>query len=178
MTRGMVTVCVLARPLTPTSSSKATLTQGVARRIALPWAIFFRAFSPSQSVNCSTIAMTHFRLHMQHNLVLRHARPAPVYFRDLTCAVAGRRRAALPPANPSPQHPSQYSSRLSRNAVAIAPASSGKTAHFSVSQSTPEPVSQYFAGQDEHHLKVGFQDDLRALLQRHEIEWDENYVGE
>ena len=34
----------------------------------------------------------------------------------------------------------------------------------------------YIAGQAEHHRKVGFQEELRALLKRHEIEWDEKYV--
>jgi hypothetical protein len=32
------------------------------------------------------------------------------------------------------------------------------------------------AGQEEHHRKVSFQDELRALLKRHEVEWDEKYV--
>src|ERR1019366_9777470 len=49
-------------------------------------------------------------------------------------------------------------------------------ADFSVSQSNLEQVKQYIAGQEEHHRKVGFQDELRALLRRHEIEWDEKYV--
>ncbi len=49
------------------------LTQGVARRLALPWAIFSRAFSPSQSANSSTVATTNVMLHLQHKLVLRHA---------------------------------------------------------------------------------------------------------
>ena len=44
--------------------------------------------------------------------------------------------------------------------------------HAHVSQ----PVKQYIAGQEEHHRKVGLQDELRALLKRHEIEWDEKYV--
>ena len=39
-----------------------------------------------------------------------------------------------------------------------------------------EQVKQYIAGQEEHHRNVGFQDELRALLKRHEIEWDEKYV--
>ena len=52
----------------------------------------------------------------------------------------------------------------------------GGYADFSVSQSNLEPVKQYIAGQEEHHRKVGFQDELRALLRRHEIEWDEKYV--
>jgi hypothetical protein len=49
-------------------------------------------------------------------------------------------------------------------------------ADFSVSQSNLEPVNQYIAGQEEHHRKIGFQDELRALLKRPEIEWDEKYV--
>jgi REP element-mobilizing transposase RayT len=52
----------------------------------------------------------------------------------------------------------------------------GGYADFSVSQSNLEPVKQYIAGQEEHHRKVGFQDELRALLRRHKIEWDEKYV--
>jgi hypothetical protein len=27
-----------------------------------------------------------------------------------------------------------------------------------------------------HHRKIGFQEELRALLRKHEIEWDERYV--
>jgi putative transposase len=52
----------------------------------------------------------------------------------------------------------------------------GGYADFSVSQSNLEQVRQYIAGQEEHHRKVGFQDELRALLRKHEIEWDEKYV--
>jgi REP element-mobilizing transposase RayT len=52
----------------------------------------------------------------------------------------------------------------------------GGYADFSVSQSKLEEVKQYIAGQEEHHRKVGFQDELRALLRKHEIEWDEKYV--
>ena len=41
----------------------------------------------------------------------------------------------------------------------------------------PQSLSAvYIAGQEEHHRKVGFQDELRALLRKHEIEWDEKYV--
>jgi len=39
-----------------------------------------------------------------------------------------------------------------------------------------EQVKLYIAGQEEHHRKIGFQDELRALLRKHEIEWDEKYV--
>ncbi len=52
----------------------------------------------------------------------------------------------------------------------------GGYADFSVSQSNLEPVKQYIAGQEEHRRKIGFQDELRALLRKHEIEWDEKYV--
>lgn len=56
------------------------------------------------------------------------------------------------------------------------PTLNGKAAHFSVSQSNLEQVKQYIADQEAHHRKIGFQDELRALLKRHEIEWDEKYV--
>jgi len=52
----------------------------------------------------------------------------------------------------------------------------GGYAAFSVSQSNLEQVKHYIANQAEHHRKVGFQDELRALLRRHEIEWDEKYI--
>jgi hypothetical protein len=35
---------------------------------------------------------------------------------------------------------------------------------------------QSIARQEEHHRKIGFQDELRAWLRKHEIEWDEKYV--
>jgi len=49
-------------------------------------------------------------------------------------------------------------------------------ADFSVSQSNLKQVKHYIAGQEEHHRKICFQDELRALLHRHEIEWDEKYI--
>ena len=49
-------------------------------------------------------------------------------------------------------------------------------ATFSVSQSNLDPVKHYIATQEEHHRKTAFQDELRALLRKHEIEWDERYV--
>jgi REP element-mobilizing transposase RayT len=52
----------------------------------------------------------------------------------------------------------------------------GGYADFSVSQSNLEEVKGYIAGQEAHHRKLSFQDELRALLRRHEIEWDERYV--
>jgi REP element-mobilizing transposase RayT len=52
----------------------------------------------------------------------------------------------------------------------------GGYAAFSVSQSNVKAVMEYSVTQEEHHRKIGFQDELRALLRRHEIEWDEKYV--
>ncbi len=52
----------------------------------------------------------------------------------------------------------------------------GGYADFSVSQSNLEQVQRYIGGQEEHHHKMSFQDELRALLRKHEIEWDERYV--
>ena len=52
----------------------------------------------------------------------------------------------------------------------------GGYADFSVSQSNLEQVKQYIANQEEHHRKMNYQEELRALLRRHEMEWDEKYV--
>ena len=49
-------------------------------------------------------------------------------------------------------------------------------AAFSVSQSNVEAVRRYIEGQEEHHRKMSFQDELRALFKRHGIEFDERYV--
>jgi len=37
-------------------------------------------------------------------------------------------------------------------------------------------VSHCIAKLEEHHLKRHFQDELRALLRKHEIDWDEKHV--
>ena len=52
----------------------------------------------------------------------------------------------------------------------------GGYADFSVSQSNLEQVKTYIAKQVEHHRKTSFQDELRTLLLRHAIEWDERYL--
>ncbi len=52
----------------------------------------------------------------------------------------------------------------------------GGYADFSVSESNLDQVKAYIASQEEHHRKIGFQDELRALLLRHRIEWDERYI--
>ena len=52
----------------------------------------------------------------------------------------------------------------------------GGYADFGVSQSNLQQVIRYIAEQEHHHKKMSFQDELRALLRKHEIEWDERYV--
>jgi putative transposase len=52
----------------------------------------------------------------------------------------------------------------------------GGYAVFSVSVSNLDAVKAYIARQEEHHKKVGFQDELRALLRKHGQEWDERYL--
>ena len=47
---------------------------------------------------------------------------------------------------------------------------------FSVSQSNVEQVRDYIATQDEHHSKVSFQDEFRALCRKHGVEINERYV--
>ncbi len=54
----------------------------------------------------------------------------------------------------------------------------GGYADFSVSKSNLKAVSKYIAAQEEHHRKMTFQEELRALLLRHEMEFDERYVWE
>jgi REP-associated tyrosine transposase len=47
---------------------------------------------------------------------------------------------------------------------------------FSMGFSQIPEVKQYIANQEEHHRKMSFQDELRTLLQRYQIEYDEHYV--
>lgn len=47
---------------------------------------------------------------------------------------------------------------------------------FSVSQSQVEKVRKYIANQKAHHKKQPFQDEYRSLLQKYEIDFDEQYV--
>jgi REP element-mobilizing transposase RayT len=49
-------------------------------------------------------------------------------------------------------------------------------AAFSVSASNLDNVKQYIADQPRHHRSRSFQDELRALLKRHGLTWDEQYV--
>jgi REP element-mobilizing transposase RayT len=47
---------------------------------------------------------------------------------------------------------------------------------FSVSRSNVGVVKAYISHQEEHHRRVSFQDEYRALLARHEVKFDERYV--
>ena len=49
-------------------------------------------------------------------------------------------------------------------------------AAFSVSQSNIEEVRRYIENQEEHHRRMTFQDELRALFARHGMVFDERYV--
>ena len=49
-------------------------------------------------------------------------------------------------------------------------------AAFSVSMSNVDQVESYIRNQELHHQKMSFQDELRALLNRHQVEFDEKNV--
>lgn len=49
-------------------------------------------------------------------------------------------------------------------------------AAFSVSKSNASQVKEYIQNQREHHRTMTFQEELRALFDRHQIEYDERYV--
>ncbi len=47
---------------------------------------------------------------------------------------------------------------------------------FSVSQSQKNRVQEYIAAQEKHHRQISFQDELRQLLRKHGITYDEQYI--
>jgi hypothetical protein len=49
-------------------------------------------------------------------------------------------------------------------------------AAFSVSQSNVAAVRRYITNQELHHHKLSFQDELRLLLEKHSLAFDERYV--
>jgi len=49
-------------------------------------------------------------------------------------------------------------------------------AAFSVAESTLESVVKYVCSQEEHHKRLTFQDEYRAFLKRHNVNFDERYV--
>ncbi|MDP6112048.1 MAG: IS200/IS605 family transposase [Planctomycetota bacterium] len=49
-------------------------------------------------------------------------------------------------------------------------------AAFSVSQSNVKEIIKYIENQEEHHRKMTFQDELRSLLRKNGVEFDERYL--
>ena len=47
---------------------------------------------------------------------------------------------------------------------------------FSIGQSQLAAVRQYIAGQKEHHRRKTFQEEVRELLKKYQVEYDERYV--
>jgi REP element-mobilizing transposase RayT len=47
---------------------------------------------------------------------------------------------------------------------------------FSVSASNLDQVIRYIQNQEAHHRKMGFEEEFRALLQKHGVEYDPKYV--
>ena len=47
---------------------------------------------------------------------------------------------------------------------------------FSVSQSNVKEAKKYIENQQEHHAKLSFQDELRAILTKHGATFDERYL--
>jgi REP element-mobilizing transposase RayT len=47
---------------------------------------------------------------------------------------------------------------------------------FSVSESVSERVREYVRGQEEHHRKKTFQEELAEFLRAHRVEYDEKYL--
>jgi putative transposase len=47
---------------------------------------------------------------------------------------------------------------------------------FSVSESMRATVVRYIQNQAQHHRRISFQDEFRALLKNHCVEFDERYI--
>jgi REP element-mobilizing transposase RayT len=47
---------------------------------------------------------------------------------------------------------------------------------FTVGQTSLDAVRRYIEDQEAHHAKLSFQDEFRAMLRQHGIEWDERYI--
>jgi REP element-mobilizing transposase RayT len=47
---------------------------------------------------------------------------------------------------------------------------------FSVSESRLPELRNYIANQEEHHKKISYQDEFRALCRKHGLELDERYA--
>jgi len=49
---------------------------------------------------------------------------------------------------------------------------------FSISPSHVQSLTEYIQGQEEHHRRVSFQDELRTLCRKYGVELDERYAWE
>jgi len=47
---------------------------------------------------------------------------------------------------------------------------------FSIGTSSIKDTVHYIENQEEHHLRVTFQQEFVAFLKKHEIEYDERYI--
>jgi putative transposase len=47
---------------------------------------------------------------------------------------------------------------------------------FSVSASNLDQVARYIQNQEVHHRKTSFEDEFRALLRKHGVEFDPKFV--
>ncbi|MGH9942697.1 MAG: IS200/IS605 family transposase [Pyrinomonadaceae bacterium] len=52
----------------------------------------------------------------------------------------------------------------------------GRYGAFTVSESQVERVRAYIQTQEEHHRGVSFEDEFKALLRAHQVEFDERYL--
>ena len=49
-------------------------------------------------------------------------------------------------------------------------------AGFTVSESIVEKVRNYIERQEEHHKQHSFEDELRLLLEKHNVDYDPKYL--
>jgi|ERR1051325_8352570 REP element-mobilizing transposase RayT len=47
---------------------------------------------------------------------------------------------------------------------------------FSIGESGVEDLTAYIRRQKEHHQRLDFRDEVRGLLERYKVEWDEAFV--
>jgi putative transposase len=47
---------------------------------------------------------------------------------------------------------------------------------FSIGESGSEDLTSYIKRQKDHHQKMDFKDEVRTLLSRYKVEWDEAFV--
>lgn len=47
---------------------------------------------------------------------------------------------------------------------------------FSIGRSQSEDLVRYISGQREHHRVTSFQDELRSILKKYDVDYDERYV--